>query len=147
MGRLVSAIQTSNASKTAGALIALTGILGVVILAADSVLRAVPMHYYALIVFVIIDFATAGYLIMKPSKMAFTISVAWSALRIVIQIADVSQGPVLGMGYADFANYLFNPASASGSNPMGVPAALIDLIMILEVVVILVAWRARSAAK
>jgi hypothetical protein len=105
------------------------------------------MHFYALIFFVIIDFATAGYLIMKPSKMAFTIAAAWSALRIIIQIADVSQGPVLGMGYADFANYLFNPASASGGNPMGVPAALIDLIMILEVVVILVAWRARSAAK
>jgi hypothetical protein len=143
----VSAIQTSTASKTAGALLALTGILGIVILAADNVLRAVPMHLYALIVFVIIDFAVAGFVFLKPSKMAFTTAAAWSALRIIIQIADVSQGPVLGMGYTDFANYLFNPASASGSNPMGVPAALIDLIMILEVVVILVAWRARSAAK
>jgi hypothetical protein len=143
----VSAIQTTNASKTVGALFALAGILGIVILAADDLLRAVPVHYYALIVFVIIDFAAAGFVFLKPSKMAFTIAAAWSALRITIQIADVSQGPVLGMGYADFANYLFNPAIASGSNPMGIPAALIDLIMILEVVVILVALRARSAAK
>lgn len=144
---MVSAIQTSKASKIAGALLALTAILGIVILAADNVLRAVPMHFYALIVFVITDFAVGVFVLMKPSKMAFTIAAAWSALRIIVQIADVSQAQALGMTYSQFADYLFNPISTSAPNPMGVPGALIDLIIILEIIVIWVAWGARSSAQ
>lgn len=129
-------------------MLALTGILGIAILAADNVLRAVPMHFYALVVFVIVDFAVAGFVFMKPSKMVFTIAAGWSALRIIIQIADVSQAQVLGYsGYGEFANYLFNPLTASAGNPMGVPAALMDLMIILELVVIWVAWGARSSTK
>jgi hypothetical protein len=140
-------MQTSSASKTVGLLVALSAILGVVILAADSILRAVPLHFYALVLFVIIDFVVAGLVFMKPSKMAFTAAAGWSALRIIIQLADVSQAPALGMSTGDFANYLFNPMLVTPGNPMGVPAALIDLIMLLEVIVVVIAWRARSTAK
>ena len=54
------------------------------------------------------------------------------------------------MRYRDFADYLFNPVSSiatSAGNPMGVPGALIDLIILFELVVIVVAWSARSASQ
>jgi hypothetical protein len=144
---VVLAISTSGASKTVGALLALTGILGIVILAADQVLPSVPEHYYALVVFVIVDFATAGLVLAKPSKMVFTLAAGWSALRILLQFADVTQGPGLGMTYNEFADYLFNPLATNTGNPMGVPAVLIDLIIILEAIVVSLAWKARSSSK
>ncbi len=96
-------MQTSSASKTVGGLIALTGLLGIVILAADKILPLVPMHYYALIAFVIVDFVVAGFVVMKPSKMSFTLAAAWSLLRILIQIADVSQAHAPGIGMQVYA--------------------------------------------
>ena len=142
-------MNTSSTSKTVGLLLAITGILGVVILVADKILPAVPMHYYALVVFVIVDFVFAGFVLMKPSKMSFMLAAAWSLLRIIIQIADVSQAsaPGIGLSYADFASYLFNPVGATPPNPMGVPGALIDLIVLLEIVVFWLAWDARKPAK
>ena len=54
-------IQTSKASRTLGVLFALTGVLGILILAFDKVLaESVPAHLYALVVFVIIDFIVAA---------------------------------------------------------------------------------------
>ena len=141
-------MQTSSASKTVGALIALTGLLGIVILAADKILPLVPVHYYALIAFVIVDFVVAGVVFMKPSKMSFTLAAGWSLLRIVIQIADVFQASAVGMpSYADFASYLFNPIGATSPNPMGVPGVLIDLIILLEIIAFWFAWGARSSTK
>jgi hypothetical protein len=142
-------MQTSSASKTVGTIVALTGLLGIVILAADKILPLVPMHYYALVVFVIVDFLVAGYVFMKPAKMSYMIAAGWSLLRIIIQIADVSQAsaPGIGMGYADFASYLFNPIGATPPNPMGIPGALIDLIILLEIVAFWLAWGARSSTK
>jgi len=141
-------MQTSGASKTVGALIALTGLLGIVILAADKILPLVPMHYYALVAFVIVDFVVAAFVFMKPSKMSFTLVAGWSLLRIVIQIADVSQASSVGIpSYADFASYLFNPIGATPPNAMGVPGALIDLIILLEIIAFWLAWGARSSTK
>ena len=142
-------MQTSTVSKTVGALIALTGLLGIVILTADKILPLVPMHYYALIAFVIVDFVVAGFVFMKPSKMSFTLAAGWSLLRILIQIADVSQAhaPGIGMRYTAFASYLFNPVGATPPNTMGVPGALIDLIILLEIIAFWFAWGARSSAK
>ena len=142
-------MQASSASKTVGAIIALTGLLGIVILVADQILPSVRMHYYALIAFVIVDFVVAGVVFIKPSKMSFTIAAGWSLLRIVIQIADVSQAhaPGIGMRYTSFASYLFNPIGATPPNPMGVPGALIDLIVLLEIVAFWLAWGARSSTK
>ncbi len=141
-------MQTSGASKTVGALIALTGLLGIVILAADKILPLVPMHYYALVAFVIVDFVVAAFVFMKPSKMSFTLAAGWSLLRIVIQIADVSQASSVGIpSYADFASYLFNPIGATPPNAMGVPGALIDLIILLEIIAFWLAWGARSSTK
>jgi hypothetical protein len=144
---VVPAIPTSGASRTVGSLLALTAILGIVILAADQVLPSVPAHYYALVVFVIIDFAIAGLVLAKPSKMSFTLAAGWSALRILLQFADVTQGPGLGMTYNEFADYLFDPLATNTGNPIGVPALLIDLIIILEAAVISLAWKARSSSK
>jgi hypothetical protein len=141
-------MQTSGASKTVGALIALTGLLGIVILAADKILPLVPMHYYALVAFVIVDFVVAAFVFMKSSKMSFTLAAGWSLLRIVIQIADVSQASSVGIpSYADFASYLFNPIGATPPNAMGVPGALIDLIILLEIIAFWLAWGARSSTK
>jgi hypothetical protein len=144
---VVQAIPTSGASRTVSSLLALTAILGIIILGADQVLPLVPAHYYALVVFVIIDFAMAGLVFVKPSRMAFTLAASWSVLRILVQFADVTQGPGVGMTYNEFADYLFDPLATDTGNPMGVPAALIDLIIILEAIVVSLAWKARSSSK
>jgi hypothetical protein len=59
----------------------------------------------------------------------------------------VTQGPGVGMTYNEFADYLFDPLATDTGNPMGVPAALIDLIIILEAIVVSLAWKARSSSK
>ncbi len=144
-------LQASAASKVAGGLLALSGLLGVVLLATDQILREAlsGRHFYGLIVLVIIDFAAAAYVLTKPSKSAFTLAAAWGALRIVISIADVFVGPATGVpvSSAEFADYLFNPTLTSPPNPPGVPGVLMDLITVLEVIVIGIAWSARSSAQ
>ena len=104
-------------------------------------------HAYGLVGFVIIDFIIAVLLLTRPSKMAFTAAAAWSILRIVFQVADVYFGPAIGLSYGDFANYLFNPTMMTAPNPPGIPAALIDLIIIIQVIVVGVSLRVRSAQK
>ncbi len=126
----------------------LTAILGLLILSADNVLRTgAPAHYYALIGFVILDFAVGIFVMTKPTKTAFSIAMGWSLLRIILQIADITQASAYQFAsYGQFADYLFNPGSGlavSLGNPPGVPAALIDLILILEIAVIAVAWKGR----
>jgi hypothetical protein len=143
-------MQTSQASRIAGGLLALTGILGIVILALDQVLRGAPMHYYALIAFVIVDFAAAGLALAKPGKTAFTVAGGWAGLRILLQIADLSQAHLYQFRYTQFADYLFNPMSSLSSslgNPLGIPGAAIDLIVILEIIVAALAWKARSTVQ
>ena len=103
-------------------------------------------HAYGLVAFVFIDFIIALLLLTRPSKMAFTAAAAWSILRIVIQVADVYFGPI-GVSYGDFANYLFNPTIVTAPNPPGIPAALIDLIIIMQVIVVALSLSARSAQK
>jgi len=149
-GVVVSAIQTSKASRVAGGFLALAGVLDIVLLALDQVLRTVPQHFYALVVFVVIDFILAGFVLAKPSKTSFTLALAWSLIRIIIQAADVSQGPVFGFTYGDFADYLFNPLSSwqmKLGNATGIPAVLIDLIVLFEIIVFVVAWNARSQSQ
>ena len=144
-------MELSKASKAAGGLLALTGIIGIVLLATDQILRGAlgGTHFYALIAFVTIDFAVAGYLLARPSKMSLTLTVAWSVLRLVLQFANIYIGPAQEgtSAYADFANYIFNPTLTTAPNPPRVPGALIDFIVILEIVVIGIAWSARSAQK
>lgn len=141
-------IQTTTASKVSGGLLILTAIFGLLILGTDNVLRTgAPAHYYALIGFVILDLAVGILVITKPTKTAFSIAIGWSLLRIILQIADVTQASAYQFSsYGQFADYLFNPGSglaASLGNPPGVPAALIDLILIMEIAVIAVAWKGR----
>ena len=149
----VSEIQTPKAAKIVGALLALTGILGILILAFDRVLaESAPLHLYALVSFVAIDFLLAAVVLAKPSKMIFTATAGWSILRIILQIADVSQvhQPGFEMRYREFADYLFNPVSSIGTsagNPTGVPGALMDLTVLFEIIVIVIAWGARSSTR
>jgi phospholipase C len=136
-----------NASKMVAGLLALIGLLGVTILVFDGVLTSrAPIHTRALIAFIAADFAMAGLAFRLPSKITFTAASAWSAMRILLQFGDIFTGPTLPIhiSYAHFANYLFNPTLTTPGNLPGVPGAPIDLIVILQVAVIVIAWRARS---
>lgn len=142
---MVQLMETGKASKLAGGLLATTGLLGIIILAADQILRESlgGQHWYGLIAFVVIDFVVAAYLVVKPSGTILMFGAVWSIFRIIIQLADVATAPMSQMTYEDFANYLFNPTLVTSPNPPGVPAALIDLILLLELVVVGVAFGGR----
>jgi len=146
----------ANNAKLAGVLLALCGILGIGILSMDQVLRGaidptagVPLHYYALIVFVVLDFIFAGVAFAKPVK-GLALAGGWSLLRIIIQIADLSQAHAYYFRYTQFADYLFNPMSSlstSLGNPPGVPAVFIDLILLFELIVVILWKRSPSGPK
>ena len=128
-----------------------TAALGLVILAFDSVLRTYALtHYDALILFVMADIATGIFVIAKPTKVAYSVVVAWSMLRIILQFADVSQAAVYQFSsYGQFADYLFNPASAlsaSFGNPAGIPGLPVDLILGIELLALVLAWKQRSGS-
>ena len=136
-------------STIIGSLFVISGILGIVILTLDSVLRAgAPAHYYALILFVVIDFLLGGLVFPMPKRLLVWVPALWSGLRILIQLGDVYLGPMYQFTYAQFADYLFNPSSslpASMGNPAGIPAIPIDLILIIDIAVFAVALSARSS--
>ncbi len=143
-------IDLLAASKVSGGLLAVTAILGLVILGLDNVLRTgAPPHYYALVGFVVVDIAVAILVITRPTKAAFSIVIGWCLLRIILQVADISQASAYQFSsYGQFADYLFNPASGlavSLGNPPGVPGALIDLIIALEIALVIVAWKGRQS--
>lgn len=130
-------MDISKTSKSVGALLAIIGVLGIIILAFDSVLRGyAPSHFDALIVFVLVDFSLASIVVIKPSKATFTLAAVWSVLRIALLLGDVLQGVSF--------NYLFNPLNVVDGNPPGIPAAVLDLMLILQVIVIPMSVRART---
>jgi hypothetical protein len=137
--------QGTKAPKACGSLLILSAIMGIGLLALDNVLRTAALHYYVLIAFVIVDIAVAIYVLARPVKMTFWIAILWCIVRIILQFADLSQASVYQFsGYGQFADYLFNPVSnlsVSLGNPLGVPGLLIDIILILELAVIAIAWR------
>jgi len=142
----LSVPQGPRASKACGALLILSAILGIALLALDNVLRTfATLHYYALLAFVVVDIAVGIYVLARPVKMVFSIAIIWCVLRVILQFADVSQASVYRFSsYGQFADYLFNPASSlsvSFGNPPGVPGLLIDLTLILELAVIAIAWK------
>lgn len=142
----LSVPQGSRASKACGALLILSAILGIALLALDNVLRTyATIHYCALLAFVIVDIVVGIYVLARPRKMVFSIAIIWCIVRIVLQFADLSQASVYQFSsYGQFADFLFNPTSSlsvSLGNPPGVPGLLIDLILILEVAVIAIAWK------
>jgi len=147
--RGVSVIQIQTASKVTGGLLILTAVLGIVLLVEDNVLRTgAVLHYYSLTALVALDVIIGIFLLTKPTKVTFSITMGWVLLRIILQFADLSQASVYQFAnYGQFADYLFNPASgvsASLGNPPGVPGALIDLIVFLEIVVLAIAWKGSS---
>jgi hypothetical protein len=134
------------AARTIGTLFVISGILGIVLLAMDRVLRTgAPQHYDALIGFVIIDFLVGALAFPMPQKLMLKVAAIWSALRILIQLGDVILAPMFQFTYAQFADYLFNPASplpASLANPAGIPSVPIDLILICDIAILLTVARA-----
>ena len=136
-------------ARKVGALIALTGVLGIVLLGLDRILweSLSGSHAYTLIAFVTVDFALVAYVFAKPGKTALTAVAVWSALRILLQIANLYSANEIGLTYVQFANYLFNPLILQAGNPPGVPAAPLDLIIILEAIAVLISWRARSSTQ
>ena len=145
----VPAIQIRTASKVSGGLLIFTAALGIALLIEDNVLRTgAVLHYYALITFVALDVMIGIAILAKPTMTTFSIAMGWVLLRIIVQFADLSQASVYQFAnYAQFADYLFNPASgvsASFGNPPGVPGTLIDIIVLSEIVVLAIAWKGRS---
>jgi len=140
---LVQLMEAGKSAKLAGGLLAITGLLGIILLATDQILRDSfgGQHWYALLLFVIIDFAVAAYLVVKSTGGSLMFGMFWSIIRIIIQLADLATAPMSQMSYGDFANYLFNPTLVTNPNPPGVPAALIDLILVLELVVVGITFR------
>jgi hypothetical protein len=139
-----------TASRIAGGLLVLSAILGIAILGLDQVLQKyAPMHFYGLIILVIVDLAVGFLLSARPMRTYLTFAMAWGILRIIIQLADISQAQASGFSsYGQFADYLFNPMSSVSTqlgNLPGIPAALIDLIIVLDIVVAVVAWMGRSS--
>ena len=129
-----------------GSLFVASGILGMAILALDTVLRTgAPPHYYALLAFVIIDFVLGALAFPMPKSMLVRLAILWSVLRILIQLGDVYLGPMYQFTYAQFADYLFNPLSslpASLGNPAGIPPVPIDLILLIDIAVLFIAVKA-----
>lgn len=126
-----------------------SGLLGIVILALDRVLRSgAPTHYFVLIAFVVVDFLLGGLAFPMPTRLLVRVAALWSGLRILIQLGDVFQGPIYQFTYAQFVDYLFNPLSsmpAGLGNPFGIPPVPIDLILIIDIAVLLTAVRSRSS--
>jgi hypothetical protein len=97
-------------------------------------------------VFVIIDIVVGVLVLAKPSGVISSLAATWCAVRVIIQIADVLVGPSFGLMYAQFADYLFNPSGTNPPNSTGIPGALVDTILILEIMVIWVALKGRSSS-
>lgn len=130
-------MEISKAARAVGGLLAVVGVLGVIIIVFDSVLQEyAPLHFDALIVFVIVDFSLASLAMIKPSKATFTLAALWSVLRIALLIGDVLQGVSF--------NYLFNPFNVVDENPPGIPGAMLDLMLVLQLVVIPISLKARN---
>jgi hypothetical protein len=85
-------MQTIRASIIAGTL-AVTGVLGIVILAFEQVLRGAPLQYYALMFFVAIDFVAAGFALAKPSKTALTVARGWAGLNLAVNSEPFPSAP------------------------------------------------------
>jgi hypothetical protein len=134
-------------AKKVAALLAIVGILGVLLAVFDKGLQEyAPSHFDVLIVFVLVDFGLAALITAKPNRSSLTLAVVWSVLRIVLQLGDVFLGTSLGFdSNAQFADYLFNPLNSVEGNPPGVPAAIIDLIMLLQLAIVGLGWKTRRA--
>jgi len=148
----VEPMQSVIIPKVVGGLMLLTAVLGIVILGFDGVLRSgAPAHYYALIFFVAVDILIGILVTTKPSNSTYTAVVWWSSLRIILQLADISQASMYQFAsYGQFADYLFNPASAVSAglgNPPAIPGLPIDLILILELAAIVLSLKGRSVAR
>jgi len=127
-------------SKCVGTLLTIIGVLGAVIVVFDSVLREyAPLHFSALIIFVLVDFSLAALTFISPSKRTFTLAMVWSVLRITLLIADVQQGVSF--------NYLFNPFNVVADNPPGIPGAVMDLMLLIQIIVIPMSLRARAVCR
>lgn len=124
----MSSVFFRKASWIAGGLLAVTTMLALIILAFLS--EEVTLHFYALIVFVVLDLVLAGFVLLRPSKISFTLVALWGILRIVLFVGDISQASILQSPSAE-------------DNPL--EFRMLELIAILQIGLIGVAWKGRSA--
>jgi len=137
-------------AKKIATILGITGLLDVVLLLFDSVLRSgAPTNYDVVIIFALVDFALAALVAMKSSRTILMSVVAWSVLRILLEIGDITQASVYQFAsYGQFADYLFNPFSATAislGNPRGIPGAALDLTLLLQLVLAVLGWKASTA--
>jgi len=139
-----------RASRVIGGLFVVSGLLGIFLLFSDPVLRiGAPQHYDALIAFVVIDFVLGGLELLTPRSFLLRASAIWSGVRILLMVGDVFLGPMYSFTYAQFADYLFNPMSSMAAdvgNPAGIPAIPIDLILLIDLAVLIIALRQKHSA-
>lgn len=115
---LVVVIEKLTAPMILSRSLLLVGVLEILILVFDRALWLIaPIHVYGLVVFVAGDFVVAGFVSARPRKTAFTLAAVWGAVRIIIQMGDVLLAPMLGLTYAEFVGYLFNPLVGNPANP------------------------------
>jgi len=133
-----------------GGLFIVSGLLGIFLLFSDPVLRiGAPLHYDALIAFVIVDFLLGGLEFLTPRTLLLRVAAIWSGVRILLMLGDVFLAPMYQFTYAQFADYLFNPMSsvaADVGNPAGIPAIPIDLILVIDFAVLFIALRQKRSA-
>ena len=139
-----------RASRVIGGLFIVSGLLGIFLLFSDPVLRiGAPLHYDALIAFVIVDFLLGGLEFLTPRTLLLRVAAIWSGVRILLMLGDVFLAPMYQFTYAQFADYLFNPMSsvaADVGNPAGIPAIPIDLILVIDFAVLFIALRQKRSA-
>jgi len=139
-----------RASRVIGGLFVVSGLLGIFLLFSDPVLRiGAPLHYDALIAFVIVDFLLGGLEFLIPRTLLLRVAAIWSGVRILLMLGDVFLAPMYQFTYAQFADYLFNPMSsvaADVGNPAGIPAIPIDLILVIDFAVLFIALRQKRSA-
>jgi hypothetical protein len=123
----MSFLSVRKASWIAGGLLAATAVLALVIL--GFLTEEVTLHFYALTLFLLLDIVFAGLVLVRPSKMSFTLVALWSILRILLFVGDLSQASIL-------------QAPSPDENPL--EFQILELIVFIQIVLIGVAWKGRS---
>jgi hypothetical protein len=124
----MSSVIARKASWIAGGLLVVTAMSGLISLSFLS--EEVTLHFYALTLFLILDLVLAGFVLLRPSKTSFTLVAIWSILRIALFIGDISQASIL-------------QAPSAEDNPL--EFQMLEFIVIIQIGLIGVAWKARSA--
>jgi hypothetical protein len=134
----------SKKGKVTALVLLVSAILGAAILATDQNLSQYqPSHEYALAVFVVIDLALAGMVLMKGTRSILRISGLWGMLQALIMVGDIFWPSPFGsfaISQTDFARYLFGLGFYDSKHI----AYLFPALFVVEILVLVVAlWEGR----